>query len=389
MTLEFNKKMKQRLAELLGGSYLGANGDPLLFSTIAIPRGGEQLTMECFGYMQGERRLGFRVQCDLDRAKKDFSEMDYPQDPRPRVDGLPELLVRRETAKDGKGKRWKLNREVQTRDPEFDDLVYVESAAPDEHIQSVLGSREIRRIIVKALLEHHCETMGINKERGKLVVEFRGYEVNEESVQQLAEELNSLIDEILLLRSKLPVFLGDKKVVKKYRLLKLTYYFELLLLILGMFIGAVVVGFDMFPVDDRPVLLLVFGGLGAGVFFIPIAWLIASGHYRGAKHFRYLILLGFWAFPLGGLGLGMGTNRFLDTSNPQVHRVRAAAKGEYCSSDRHSVAVRDWRDNRRTFYVKIRNLRLCRSIKAGDTFEIVVREGFWGWPWISDFKVFK
>ena len=30
MTIEFSKEMKQRLAEQLGGSYLGAGGDPLL-----------------------------------------------------------------------------------------------------------------------------------------------------------------------------------------------------------------------------------------------------------------------------------------------------------------------------------------------------------------------
>lgn len=107
------------------------------------------------------------------------------------------------------------------------------------------------------------------KEVGKLVVGFRGYEADEESVQQLAAELNSLIDEVLLLRSKLPIFVGDKKAAKKYRLMRWTYYFELLLLALSAVIAIVVAFSHSNPVDDRHVMLLVGGGVGAGVLFIP------------------------------------------------------------------------------------------------------------------------
>jgi len=89
--------------------------------------------------------------------------MGYRRDPRPRVEGRPKVVLRRETANDQKVKRWKLNREVQTGDPTFDELVYVESDAPDKHLQTVLQSPETRHTI-KTLFELGYRPIGINTE---------------------------------------------------------------------------------------------------------------------------------------------------------------------------------------------------------------------------------
>jgi len=376
--IQFGLESKQRLAAALAGSLVESN------SALTLGRGRDELRIEFTGYMEGERRLGFRIRSGLERAEKQGAGAGYRQDPRPRLDGQPELLLRRETAKDRKGKRWGLNREVQTADPAFDELVYVQSDAPDEHLQAVLGSAETRRII-KTLLEHHCESVGINKEdfeslgnneaEGELTVVFRTYEPDEASLPGLAEQLKWEIEEFRSLRASLPLFVGDGKAVRKFWRVKWAYRIELLVLLAGVVFGILAEG----TIEDWHTIRLLVAGLAAAVLFVPVAFLLARGHARGVAHFRGLALLSLLVFPFSAMGLGLGTNTLFDTSPPQTHRLLVVGNPK-CSHDQEFVAVQHHRDKRRSFNVGIKG-RACYAAKLGKTVLVVVREGFWGWEW--------
>ncbi|MCP4679192.1 MAG: hypothetical protein GY854_27645 [Deltaproteobacteria bacterium] len=113
---------------------------------------------------------------------------------------------------------------------------------------------------------------------------------------------------------------------------------------------------------------------------------LARGHSRGASHFRWLSILGFFVFPIGLLGLGVASNCMLDMSEPKAYYLDVVDENEYCHKDRVSVGFRDWRNAQGKFYIKIHNSRLCDASKRGDFFEVVIKEGFWGWPWIKDYR---
>ncbi len=392
MTTEFAQELKRKLADLLGGEPVCAYGHGFI-STIKVDRGRDRFRLDFFGDVDDDRVLVIRIESNLDRIEKQGAGAGDRGDSRPRVHGRPSLLMRRETDKDRKGKRFGLNRVIQTGDPYFDKLVHVESRAPDEPIQTVLRSQETRHII-KTLLEQHCKSVGINTSHGdlrsELVVNYRTLiPTNEESLPRLAEALHSLFDTVRSLRASLPLFVGDAKVTRRYPLLKGAWWFEALWLVLGMAAGAVTSGLELHPVDDPPLFILLGGGLTAAVLFVPLAFLIARGHPRGAGHFRGLAIVGFISIPFGALGMGITTNCLFDTRPPQTHYVVAVETPEICSwthPRRDSVAVQDWRDRRRTFNLTLDNMAMCDATKQGDIFMVIVREGFWGWPWLSDMQ---
>lgn len=373
----FDSRFKQPLAAALGAEQVD-------YSTLVLARGAEQIRIESFGSMVGERRLGFRVVIPLERAGKQGAGAGYRQDPRQRLDGQPEILLRWETDKDRKGKRWRLNREVQTGDPEFDDRFYVESDAPEEHIRAVLDSAETRRI-VKTLFAHHCKSVAIHEEdiestgssgiEGELAIEYQTHALSDASFPHLVEELEWLIEEALSLRASLPLFVGDRKAVRRFLRVKWTYYFELIILLGGVGFGVLAEG----TIEDWHTIRLLLAGLGAVVLFVPLAFLIARGHRHAVAHFRGLLILALIVFPFSAMGLGLGTNSLFDRSPPQTHRVLVVGHPK-CSYDQEFVAVQHHRDKRRSFNVGIKG-DACYAAKPGTTLLVVVREGFWGWEW--------
>lgn len=375
MAIEFGLELKQELTRLLGGKLVEYD------STIVLVRGGLGLRVEFFGDRDDDRVLGIRLLTSLDRARNHHEIADA----RRGLDGLPALLIRRKTPKDLGGKRFGLTREVQTADSTFDEQFFVESAAPDQHLRAVLGSSDTRQIAV-TLLEDHNASISINRPGAELVVDHRVHELEVASVTQLAEKIEWSIEHTLALKASLPVFVGDKEATRPFPLVKWAYGLEGLSILSGFALGGFVAGFNWMPVDEQPLFVLLGIGLGAAVLFVPLSYLFARGHSRGLTHFAWLSLLGFFVFPMGSLGIGGATNCFFDTSPRQDHYVQAVEDPEHCSSDRRGVAVQDWRDKRKSIILDLGSSRLCSATKRGDSFHLVVKEGFWGWPWVRDFE---
>jgi len=375
----FEPRFKQPLAAALGAEQRD-------YSTLVLTRGAEQIRIESAGRLEGERRLEFTVVCSLELAEKQGGGAGYRQDPRPRLDGLPAIFIRWETDQDRKGKRWRLNREVQTGDAEFDDRFYIQSDAPEKHIHGVLGSAETRQI-VKTLFAHHCASVAIKrpnlevptpKRSGALAVEYLTHPLTDASFPQLVEELEWLIDETLSLRASLPLFVGDGvAVVKRWRV-TWAYYALLIFLVLGIVSGVIAT----FPVDDYPIAILWGAGAGALVLFVPVAYLLALGHPRGLTHFKQLLLLAFFTLPMGVFTGGFGTNWLLDTSEPQTHRTVVVGKTVCNRKNKHYADVQDWQNKRRSVTVRI-GRRDCETTKPHDPLVVVVREGFWGFRWVK------
>ncbi len=376
----FDPRFKQPLAAALGAEQRD-------YSTLVLARGGEQIRIESAGRLAGERRLEFTVVCPLERAGRQGAGAGYRQDPRPRLDGQPAIVVRWETDEDRKGKRWRINREVQTGDTEFDDRFYIQSDAPEEHIHAVLGSAETRQI-VKTLFEHHCDSValkrpnleapGSDRRSGELAVEYLTHALTDASFPQLVKELEWLIGETLLLRASLPLFVGEGKAVQKRRRVTWAYYALLIFIVLGIVSGIIAT----FPVDAYPIAILWGAGAGALLLFVPVAYLLALGHARGVSHFKGLLMLGFFTIPMGVFTMGLGTNWLLDTSEPQTHRTVVVGKTVCNRKNKHYADVQDWRDRRRSVTVRV-GRRDCETTKPHDPLVVVVREGFWGFAWVD------
>jgi len=276
---------------------------------------------------------------------------------------------------------------VNSGDSNFDGHFFVESDAPDKHLRAVLGTDETRQLVMTLLEERHA-SIEINKGRAEFVVEFQTHELELESVAQLAEKIQWSVERALALKASLPVFVGDKKAVQSFPLVKWAYGLEGLTILSGFALGGLVSWLEWMPIDELPLFILLGLGLGAAALFVPLSYLFARGHSRGLTHLCWLSLIGFFVFPMGSLGIGVATNCFLDTSPPREHHLQAVADPEYCLRDRRGVMLQDWRDESKSFYLdlKLRNVRLCDATKRGDYFRLIVKEGFWGWPWIRDFE---
>jgi hypothetical protein len=380
MTIRFGLKAKQALADHVGGKLVEYD------SAIALVRGRDPMRIDFSGDQYDDDVLILSVRCGLDRTQ----ELPRGTGSRPHVVGLSEIILRKETEKDRKGRRFGLKRQIRTADPDFDKRVFVESSAPNEHLEVIL-TEENRRIVM-TLFEHQVQSVTI---KGGLAITLRTHLQSVESVSQLAKQLEWLINETLSLKASLPVFVGDKKPFYRFPRVKWTYLFLTAFLVLGVIVGVITIGLGMFPVEvdhPPPVLILLGAGLSAAVLFVPLAFLIARGHTRGVGHFYGLVIMGFISIPYGTFMWGVATNCLLDTTPPQTHYVIAVETPEICSSrhpKRESVLVQDWRDKRRSFNLNLRDARLCDATKRGDRFKLVVQEGFWGWPWLRRFQLVK
>lgn len=61
------------------------------------------------------------------------------------------IILRAETRYDHIGKLLKINRELQTNDPRFDELIYIESDAPDRLIKLTLNDPELRDHVIQCI----------------------------------------------------------------------------------------------------------------------------------------------------------------------------------------------------------------------------------------------
>lgn len=107
---------------------------------------------------------------------------------------FPEVVLRRETAVDVDGKERRINREVQTGDPEFDPKVYVESDARDDALLRML-TPPVRRAVLAVLDRGACS---VSFDAGGLLVRVP---MNDERKRRVLEP--EVFD--LLLASALPL----------------------------------------------------------------------------------------------------------------------------------------------------------------------------------------
>lgn len=82
---------------------------------------------------------------------------------------------------------------MQTGDSAFDDLVYVDSDAPEQQLEAVLQSPEAR-YAVRNLLERGYGPLGIHTKGSTIAIDFRTDGVSsEKSLARLVEQLRWVI----------------------------------------------------------------------------------------------------------------------------------------------------------------------------------------------------
>jgi len=355
---------------------------------ITLVQGQERIRIEIEGWSTGTAapHVPGNVQCVLESAEAQSAAVGYRQDPRRRVEGRPTLVLRAEKPADQKHKRWGLNREVQTADAEFDELVYIESEAPDEHVKAVLHAPETLSA-VKTLLESGCQTVGINEEDHKLVVTFHLIL----QVPELAARLERIAEQVVLLRASLPLFVGDTQPIKHAKTGCIIGY-AFLALVLALISGFVtsLVSWKSYPtIDTYPVFVMLGIGLGVWLLFMPVAFLLARGRSRGAKQFFWLAGTAFFGLPLFTYGLGGIANSAFDSSLPQKHRVVVTNKQKRdTQKDSHPyrLLVRSWRKGGQPHWLSLNKRELWNNTKPGDKVDVVVGPGLFGWEWLVDVR---
>ncbi len=374
MSIEFGPKLKQGLADLIGGELVDYQ------SKIKLTRGRDLLNIQFTEFPEGERRLGVGFLCHLDRAGSHSENAGA----RPHLDGQPVLKIRRKNTSDLKGKRWGLTREVQTGDSEFDKYIFVDTDAPDNHLKTMLGSGETRRISL-SLFKHHCDSINIIRAETATAVTYPLPQHDAASLPQLAEEVKWLIKEALALKASLPVFVGDKKAKQRFGLVSWAYRFLGITILSAIVSGIATSMLNWLPVDEHVIFLLIGIAFGIAVAFVPLSFLIARGHSRGVRHFVWLTILGFIVFPFSLPSLGVGTNAFFDMAPPEQHYVDVVGKGD-CSKNRWSIRFRDWRDSTKAFWKTPLTARTCQITSIGDYYLMTTKKGFWGWAWVKKWQ---
>lgn len=126
------------------------------------------------------------------------------KDPGPVVAPRPlSIKLAREDEDDKKHKADGINREIQTGDPQFDDVVYIDTFAPPDAVRGILASKNAR-LAAMELLARDCLQFFIDDLDGNIsmeIIEFTTRSPDQERGSRLLETLARFANEITPVRA--------------------------------------------------------------------------------------------------------------------------------------------------------------------------------------------
>lgn len=282
--------------------------------------------------------------------------------------GLPEVVMRPETDEDRKGKARGMNVEVQLGDPVFDEVVYIDSDAPDQAIHDFLAPAAVRfvvRHLVASPAVVHLSDAGI-----RVDVRSTSYFA--------AESFKPLLEGILILaRAPVPSFSGlETKERRGQPLLVLGF------LAVPFAAGALLLTLHVFtPASANLPLLGAFAGAMASFALRPLFRRLTRGHSRSYSYYLTLAWLSLLELAMLGAAMSLGVNGGLDRSprDKQVGRV-VAAKQVVNDGDRETQARVRWADGHEDDHTFDDP---SYRIRVGDAVTRVTRKGFFGVAWVE------
>lgn len=303
-----------------------------------------------------------------------------------RTPPIPRAVFRRETGRDRLGKLLRINREVQSGDPEFDAKVYVESDESDRTLQRLLGTRELRAAVAAVLDAGHLAVR-----TGPAGVWCVTSPAGTSFPKEVERNVRRALELAAPLRAALPSFdaaeLAPSRPARGDRLAGIVVlsYVVAALVFAALPIGLVDYASPALKEHQDRVFGFCFLGWLASV---PATWAYVRGHSRSLRNLFVIVLLG--AFPTMALApeAVFVANALLDrgTAEPKVVTVRS--KTSKSSSKNHArthLLVTSWRDPAGTERPEV-SRSTYQAHAVGAPILLTVRPGAFGWPWIESFS---
>ncbi|HEY3449778.1 MAG TPA: hypothetical protein VGK67_25715 [Myxococcales bacterium] len=296
---------------------------------------------------------------------------------------LPRLVARHETALDRFGKRLRINRELQTGDPEFDAKVYLESSESARVLHRLLGEGEVRRALSSLLQAGYFSvTLGPDG----LALTGRRLQKPDELKAPVASALELLAP----LRAALPAFdsaeLNPERRARGDRLMGFVVLF-FVAGVCGRYLlptGLVDYGSPaLHTTQDR-----VHGYVGIGwLIAIPLVWAYVRGHSRSLRNLLVIVLMSFYPLLVLVPEAFFAANALLD-GGPAVHAV-VGVQGKKTHhrgpTEGASLQVSCWlhpADPKDVIGLDVSRDTFER-FSAGDAVQLTLRPGAFGWQWIQ------
>ncbi len=287
--------------------------------------------------------------------------------------GLPDVTFRREDDHDQLAKERGIARELQTGDEEFDRAVYIESDAPDAHLQTTLASPAVRAAIVKLtnrglsvrILDGTVKTN--DRDRPDCFAEVR--------VRDIASALRVIAGAPRSLERAAPEPRSGARVAANF-----VYVF------LPLGIGLLWLGSSTYPAVAYG--NLVFSGvLGAVMVAAAIQPLLTRAVRGRSTSHRELVPLrasSFVGFSVFGIGLAIFLNGALDKSAEWTEAGTVQSASHDNEDGNTSVTIRT---PARSLEITVSDSK--NEVRAGHAATLWLRAGAFGQPWQSRAVVVK
>lgn len=322
---------------------------------------------------------GFALWTSIDDDTRDPGERSgvYRDAAARVVHGRPRVTLRRETELDRFGKGLRLNREVQTGDPRFDDGVYIESDAADADVAAVLGDGRGRRAAME-LLELGFKQVVLH-DRGHTLTAT--YPVPDFSLLDPVR-LRPAAEHLRTIARTLPRFSGPLVRPRLWTRSTVCVTGSALFTCAALFtMPWVKSAYPPITYDASATGILV--GLGAWVVGLPLLVLLLRGRANSLRIFMICAVLLLAGLPLGVITTAAGVNGALDQARPVEHRTQVlgtrAVRNK--SSTTYYVILAGWHD-KKSVELKVSG-SFINLVESGSRVVVTVGPGYFGWEWLQ------
>lgn len=288
---------------------------------------------------------------------------------RPRIESPAPLTLRSEKKLDRTGKRLGLNREIQTGDADFDQIVYLETEAPDALVLAALSDPITRAGVMKCLALGASEI--VLEKTGNLCLTLPLTSENLITPSRIA----ALLDTLGAAAEAIPPLQGEGRhrssvgVIPTVAVLGALAAWPLFYL----------VDWLWKPIRSDLYWTAFFGGLVLWLVSMPILARILRGRSTSLRDLATSVIALAFGFPLGGADLLLTLNAVLDGSPPEEHATQVTNLHRRSGKNSaYFVTVSSWHPGEATIEIQI-NSSVYSTLAVDQRVVVTTGKGLFGW----------
>lgn len=268
------------------------------------------------------------------------------------------------------GKTIGLNREVQTGDPAFDELAYVDTIESDEAVAALLAKQEVRDAIRDLLAAGY-----------KVQISSAGVETYQLVANRAVPDTSRFSRVLGLLQtiaSNLPSLGGAVYRATPQGKLGLPLVASMLIWLpaVGVMVATSTAMEQTMDPGGGAFAFVAVGGLGWVLYTLGVG-MLWKGRSYAIRLVMIASLMGLFAVPMAVGGLVLWLNQRLDVSVGETKQVSITKLGHHKSD--YYVYTTSWRGHDRE-KVDVPRAR-WQKLKVGDPVTLIVHPGSFGWTW--------